>query len=38
MKRFLLQTADEFFAHFDTVCGPGHLEISLRKPDKKKER
>jgi len=33
-----LQTVDDFFTHFDSICGPGQLDISLRKPDKKKER
>ncbi len=35
---YFLQTVEEFFHQLDVICGAGHLEIVLKKPDKKKER
>ncbi|KAH3737387.1 hypothetical protein DPMN_043979 [Dreissena polymorpha] len=32
------KSLDEFFGHLDLLCGPAHLGILLRKPDKKKEK
>ena len=32
------QTLDEFHAQLEKICGTDQLDISLKKPDKKKER
>ncbi|CAH1800044.1 unnamed protein product [Owenia fusiformis] len=32
------KSLEDFFNCLDTVCGQGHLELFLKKPDKKKER
>ncbi len=34
----LLQTVDEFHQQLELICGSQHLDILLKKPDKKKER
>lgn len=33
-----LKGLDDFFVQLESVCGPGNLEISLKIPEKKKER
>ena len=35
---YIFQTLEDFFHQLDLICGTGHLEVNLRKPDKKKER
>ena len=32
------QALDEFYKQLEILCGPEHLGILLRKPDKRKER
>ncbi|ESO89369.1 hypothetical protein LOTGIDRAFT_229220 [Lottia gigantea] len=32
------KSLDEFFNQFENLCGPEHLGLMLKKPDKKKER